>query len=152
MILRSEIFSIRIETEDGRQAALVEGMIYVRDKKGRVLASVPRKGRETEAVQTLLALKDWLAEHEIERPARVESWMLNSFPAPAPVAVSVWSDPSWRKFLKDLVICAMILLKLAPLHPTMNDCQYDRINHENIKPSSGKLGRSDGGQIKGGHT
>ncbi|MCP4693248.1 MAG: DUF4132 domain-containing protein, partial [Desulfobacterales bacterium] len=96
-----------IETGDGRQAALVEGKIYVRNQKGRVLASVPRKVRETEAVQTLLALKDWLAEHEIECLAQVESWMLNSFPVPASVAASVWPDPSWRKYLKDLVICAM---------------------------------------------
>ncbi len=34
-----------IETEDGRKAALVDGKIYVRNKKGRVLASVPKKVR-----------------------------------------------------------------------------------------------------------
>lgn len=37
----------------------------------------------------------------------------------------------------------MILLKSAPQYPAIDDCQSERINSENIKPPTCKLGRSD---------
>ncbi len=36
----------------------------------------------------------------------------------------------------------IILLNFVPLHPTVDNCQYQSVNHKNIKPFSGKFRRS----------
>lgn len=91
---------------DGYELALQGQGLICRNHAGRMLKSVPKKVRESETAEHLLALRDWLAKHEAECRATAESWMLGAFPVPTAMLVQVWPDPAWRTPLEDLVIVA----------------------------------------------
>jgi len=93
-----------IEAVDGYALALDGARLLCRNRKGRVLASVPKKARDTEAARQLRGLRDWLAEHEQDCAATVEGWMARSLPVPRRVLAAVWDDPAWRRPLADAVV------------------------------------------------
>lgn len=88
----------------GYSVALHQGKILCRNAKGKLLASVPKKARETEMVGELRELRDWLVVHERECAETVDAWMTRSLPVPREVLLSVWPDPAWRRLLEDAVI------------------------------------------------
>jgi hypothetical protein len=93
-----------VETDGGYALALHEGKLRCRNAKGKVLTSVPKKVKETEAAEQLLALRDFLVRHETECRSTVEEWMLRSLPVPRPVLQEVWADPAWRACLEHAVV------------------------------------------------
>lgn len=93
-----------VEAEDGYALALSGKRLVARNPKGKKLASVPKKLKSTELAEQLLALRDWLKEHEQECHETVESWMVRSLPAPREVLAAVWDDPSWRGALENAVV------------------------------------------------
>jgi hypothetical protein len=95
-----------VEGPEGYGLALDEGHLVCRNAKGKVLASVPKKVKESEAAQRLLALQDWLAEHERSCRESVELWMLRSLPVPRRALEAVWSDPAWRAALENAIVFA----------------------------------------------
>ncbi|MEU7002154.1 DUF4132 domain-containing protein [Nonomuraea sp. NPDC046570] len=86
------------------EIALDGTTLICRNSAGRRLKSVPKPARESRAAEDLLALRDYLARHEAECAATVESWMLGALPVPSAVIAEVWPDPSWRAKLVDLVL------------------------------------------------
>lgn len=95
-----------IPAEDGYQLALEDGKLVCLNAKGKRLKSVPKKVKVGETGQQLEALKDFLAEHELECLQTVETWMLRSLPVPRKVLGSVWPDPAWSGILKNAVVAA----------------------------------------------
>ncbi len=93
-----------IDAGDGYQLTLEGGSLVCRNPKGVRLASVPKVVREGEASEGLLALRDWLAQHERECAGSVESWMLRSLEVPRSVLVAVWPDAAWRTPLENAVV------------------------------------------------
>jgi hypothetical protein len=65
---------------------------------------VPTALRESDAVVQLRELRDWLARHERECAATVETWMVRSLPVPTRVLAAVWEDPAWQQPLRDAVV------------------------------------------------
>lgn len=98
-----------IETGAGYDLALKGKRLVARNAKGKVLSAVPKPARETEAAETLLALRDLLARHDEQCVATGERWMLGSLPIATAAIVAVWPDPSWQAALRDAV--------LAPVGP-----------------------------------
>lgn len=86
------------------RVALVDGKLQCRNPKGKQLASVPKWLKDSDLGQELLAVRDWLKEHQQECLARVELWMLRSLPVPRKVLASIWSDPTWRHLLLNTVV------------------------------------------------
>jgi hypothetical protein len=95
-----------IEAGKGYQLALDGGKLVVRNDKGKRLASVPKEIKAGEVAEQLEALRDWLAEHDRECAATVETWMLRSLPVPRAVLEAVWDDPAWRTPLENAVVVA----------------------------------------------
>jgi hypothetical protein len=93
-----------VDAGGGYGLALSDGKLICRNKKGKVLASVPAKVRKGEIGQQLIALRDWLALHERDCAVQVTRWMLRSLPVPASLIASVWDDPAWSRHLADLVV------------------------------------------------
>ena len=58
------------------------GKLVCRNPKGKKLSAVPKWLKETELAEQLLALCEWLADHEMECQHRIETWMLRSLPVP----------------------------------------------------------------------
>ncbi len=95
-----------LDAENGYRLALDDGKLACLNAKGKRLKSVPKKVKDGELGQQLLALKDFLDEHARECLETVETWMLRSLPVPLPVLESVWPDPAWRGILENAVVRA----------------------------------------------
>jgi hypothetical protein len=93
-----------IPAVDGYELTLDGDKLVCRNAKGKVLRSVPKPARESDAAEHLRALRDWLARHEAACRATVEAWMLGSMPVPSAVIATVWPDPAWRAQLDNLVV------------------------------------------------
>lgn len=88
----------------GYSLALQDNELVCRNAARKVLGSVPKTVKASEAADTLIALRDWLARHERECAQEVERWMLRSLPVPRAALVSVWDDPAWQVPLRDAVV------------------------------------------------
>ncbi len=88
----------------GYSLALVDNKLAARNEKGNRLASVPPAAAKSELAEKLLALRDWLAQHDRQCLETVEAWMLRSLPVPRVVLQSVWPDQAWRSKLENLVV------------------------------------------------
>ncbi len=95
-----------VELETGYALALDGSKLVCRNPKGKVLASVPKAVRESDAGVSLLELRDWLARHAQECRTTVERWMLRSLPVPTDLLREVWRDPDWRAPLLNLLVQA----------------------------------------------
>ena len=93
--------------EKDYELALEDGKLICRNPQGKRLASLPKWLKDGETAQELVALKDWLAQHEAECRETLELWMLRSLPIPHKVLVETWPDPAWSKQLRNLVVCAV---------------------------------------------
>jgi hypothetical protein len=93
-----------VEGPDGYGLALEDGKLVCRNPKGKQLASVPKNVRDSEQATRLLALRDWLAEHERACKETVEQWMLRSLPVPRRAIEALWPDPAWRTALENAVV------------------------------------------------
>jgi hypothetical protein len=90
---------------NGYELALEGRKLLCRNlKTGKQLGSIPKKARESEAAQELLALRDWLDLHNQECRETIEIWMLRSLPFPRALVASVWDDPSWRGVFENVVV------------------------------------------------
>jgi hypothetical protein len=89
---------------DGYEISLIHGAITCRTSGGKVLKSLPKQVRDSEAVASLRQVQEWLARHEAECLRTVELWLLRSLPVPATVITSVWPDEAWRAALTDQVV------------------------------------------------
>lgn len=81
-----------------------EGKLVCQNPKGKKLASVPKWLKESELAEQLLAMCEWVADHENDCLRRVETWMLRSLPIPRDVIARVWPDPGWSNVLLNLVV------------------------------------------------
>jgi hypothetical protein len=93
-----------VPAESGYSLALDELTLVARNPKGARLRSVPADLRKGETAEQLLALRDWLKQHETECPAPDESRMLRSQPVARSAITAFWDDPSWRSDLLDIVV------------------------------------------------
>ena len=91
-----------VEAADGYHIAIDGGRVVCRNPKGRVLASVPKRVRES--ANELQALRDWLTEHARDCGETVDTWMARSLPVPRTVLEAVWPDPAWRGPLDNAVV------------------------------------------------
>ncbi len=78
-----------LEADNDYALGVLKGKLVCRNPKGKKLASVPKKLKETDLAEQLLAMRDWVADHRIECLRRVETWMLRSLPVPRDVLLSV---------------------------------------------------------------
>jgi hypothetical protein len=93
-----------VPAEGGYSLALDALTLVARNAKGTRLRSVPADLRKGETAEALLALRDWLKQHDTDCRATVEGWMLRSLPIARSAIAGVWPDPSWRSALRDLVV------------------------------------------------
>ncbi len=93
-----------VKAPDGYGLALEGGKLVCRNAAGKQLASVPKKLRESEAAAQLLALGEWLEEHERECADAVDAWLIRSLPVPRAVVEAVWDDPCWRAPLENAIV------------------------------------------------
>lgn len=93
-----------VEAQGGYALALRGGQVVARAPGGAVLKSVPAALRDSDAVRQLRELRDWLARHERECHATVESWMVRSLPVPTRAVHALWPDPAWQRPLRDAVV------------------------------------------------
>ncbi|WP_286177577.1 DUF4132 domain-containing protein [Stieleria mannarensis] len=93
-----------VDTERDYKLGLRAGKLVCQNPKGKSLASVPKWLKETETAESLMALADWLAEHELECLHAVERWMLRSLSIPRTVLNEIWADPAWRAGVENMVI------------------------------------------------
>ncbi len=93
-----------VGTDQGYELGLVDGRIVARNAQQRVLKSVPAKAKKTPQWEEIDALRVVLRRHGEEIAERVQTWILQSLPAPVPLLRAVWPDPSWRGQLTDLVV------------------------------------------------
>ncbi len=94
-----------IDAGGGYQLTLDAGKLVARSKTKR-LTAVPKELKNGEAADQLLALRDWLAEHDRACIAQIELWMLRSLAVPAAVLRAVWDDPAWRAPLENAIVVA----------------------------------------------
>lgn len=93
-----------IDAPNGYRVALLDGKIACRNPKGQKLASVPKELKESEPIEMLTDVRDWLVAHDRECIATIERWMLRSVPTPAAVLRSIWPDESWRRALENAIV------------------------------------------------
>lgn len=93
-----------VEADGGYHLALSDGKLICKNKKGKVLASVPKKVRDSEVGEQLSSLRDWLADHRQKCADEVDKWLLRSLPVPTPLIQKVWVDPAWRTYLENAVV------------------------------------------------
>lgn len=98
-----------VDAGGGYQLALQGEKLVCRNAKGKVLASVPKDVRDGDVAEQLLALSEWLENHEAECRETVEAWMLRSLPVPRAVLGQIWPDPAWQRLIANAV--------LAPVGP-----------------------------------
>ena len=96
-----------LDADNGYQLAIDQAKLVCRNAKGKKLASVPKAVKEGEVAQQLLALIEWLEQHNQECLETIETWMLRSLPTPRTVFTSVWPDPAWSNILNNLVVCGV---------------------------------------------
>ncbi|MGZ3422838.1 MAG: DUF4132 domain-containing protein [Polyangiales bacterium] len=95
-----------LDAGNGYRLALKEGKLVAKNPAGKVLASVPKEVKASEAASQLEDVRDWIAAHDKQCLETVETWMLRSLPTPRAVLSSVWADPSWRRALENAVVAA----------------------------------------------
>lgn len=95
------------EVERGYALALAEGKVICRNPAGKRLATIPPWLKETEAMEQLAALRDWLEDHALECQHTIERWMLRSLAVPREILQQVWPDPDWRAAIENLVIATI---------------------------------------------
>jgi hypothetical protein len=93
-----------IDAGEGYLLALEEKKLVCRNSSGKRLVSVPKPVQQSPAAQQLLALRDWLEQHERACAAAVETWMLRSLPIPLAVILQIFGDSAWRKPLENAVV------------------------------------------------
>ncbi|MCA9140324.1 MAG: DUF4132 domain-containing protein [Planctomycetales bacterium] len=93
-----------IDAERDYKLGLRAGKLVCQNPSGKSLASVPKWLKETDTAESLLALADWLADHQLECRHTVERWMLRSLSIPREVLINVWVDPAWRGCLENMVV------------------------------------------------
>jgi hypothetical protein len=96
------------DTSSGYALALQDGELVCKNAKGQILKSVPSKAKNSEVAQELLALKEWLGEHEAHCLATIDGWMMRSLPIALGVLVAVWEDPAWRGQLENAIVAPRI--------------------------------------------
>ncbi|MBN9643185.1 DUF4132 domain-containing protein [Corynebacterium sp. CCM 8862] len=94
-----------IEAE-GYHLALDGSEIVCRNAKGTKLKTVPAKARKTGQYQELLATRDFLDQHTDQCKSTVLAWFLAGEEIPVVLLGQVWTDPAWRHWLEDLVVCS----------------------------------------------
>ena len=92
-----------IEAADGYALSIKNGKLACRNKKGKTLASVPKKVKDSELGEQLNAMAVWLKGRRDECVQQVQTWMLRSLPVPLNVAVEIWSDDDWRQSMENVV-------------------------------------------------
>lgn len=107
-----------LEADKEYGLGVLNGKLVARNPKGKKLAAVPKWLKETELADQLLALCDWLAEHEAECRHRVEIWMLRSLPVPREAIEKIWFDPGWSEALKNMVVTPVDAKGKADLEQT----------------------------------
>lgn len=80
--------------------------VRARNAKGKDLKTAPAKVKKTDEYLKLDALSTWLAQHERTCADTVRNWFLRGEQVPAKLLAAVWVDPSWQKYIKDLVVQA----------------------------------------------
>ena len=93
-----------VDAERDYKLGLRAGKLVCQNPKGKSLASVPKWLKETDTAESLLALADWLAEHELECLHTVERWMLRSLSIPRAVVTEIWADSAWRDCIENMVV------------------------------------------------
>ncbi len=93
-----------VDAERDYKLGLRHGKLVCQNPKAKTLSAVPKWLKETDTAEQMLALAEWLSEHDDECRHTVERWMLRSLSIPREVLVEVWQDPDWKKYLRDLVI------------------------------------------------
>ena len=93
-----------IEANDGYALSIKNGKLACRNKKGKTLASVPKKVKDSELGEQLNAMAVWLKGRREECTQQVQTWMLRSLPVPLSVAVEVWCDDDWRQSMENVVV------------------------------------------------
>lgn len=93
-----------LDSGNGYELTISDGEIRARNKKGKVLKSVPAAVKKTDAFADLNGLRAWLRNHDAECGITVETWLLRALPVPTAVLAEVWKDEAWRSWLYDLVI------------------------------------------------
>lgn len=92
-------------TPAGDYTLAIDGTtIRARNAKGKVLKSVPAKVKKTESYRQLETLSTWLEKHERNCGDTVHEWFLRGERVSASLLAALWTDPSWRKYVKDLVV------------------------------------------------
>jgi hypothetical protein len=93
-----------IEADKDYALGVDDGKLVSRSPQGKPLASVPKWLKETPLAEQLVALCEWLEDHQTECLRRIEAWMLRSLPVPREVVEAVWPDPDWSGMLRNLVV------------------------------------------------
>ncbi|WJZ02565.1 DUF4132 domain-containing protein [Corynebacterium freiburgense] len=83
---------------------ITDGKIIARNAKGRVLKTLPAKAKKTPEFEKVSALHVYLQQHEVQCLDTLRDWFIKSLPIPTKLITAVWVDPSWQKFLRDLVV------------------------------------------------
>ena len=86
------------------QVGLKGGKLVCKNPKGKTLASVPKWLKEEAVADQLIALSQWLSEHQLECQHTIERWMLRSLTIPRAIAAEVWPDPDWKRSLENIVV------------------------------------------------
>jgi hypothetical protein len=93
-----------VEAEGGYHLALSDGKLICKNKKGKVLTSVPKKVRTSEVGEQLQSLRDWMDDHHQRCADEVDKWLLRTLPIPTPLIQKVWADPAWRRLLENAIV------------------------------------------------
>jgi hypothetical protein len=97
-----------VKAGDSYEVSLREGTVVARSRRGRSpgrpLQKLPKALRDHPEVNRLRQLGEWLDRHTAACVARVDGWMVSSFPLPAGLVAKVWPDPAWQGVLRDLVV------------------------------------------------
>lgn len=93
-----------LDAGKGYSLAFDGDRLVCRNKAGKRLSSVPKEIKEGEVAERLLALREWLDDHERECASTVETWLLRSLPVPRAVLQAVWPDSAWRALLQDAIV------------------------------------------------
>ncbi|WP_349827313.1 DUF4132 domain-containing protein [Brevibacterium litoralis] len=93
-----------VPTDLGYSLGLDGSTVYVVNAKGKRLKSVPAKAKKTDEYLRITQLGEFLARHDAEAGAQVQSWVLGAFPVQAAVLAAVWPDEAWRSWLVDVVV------------------------------------------------
>ncbi|MCB9686452.1 MAG: WGR domain-containing protein [Alphaproteobacteria bacterium] len=93
-----------LDAGNGYALGIVDGAIAARNAAGKVLASVPKQLKDTDAYEMLEGALELLATHAVECREDVEGWMLRSLPVPRAVLEAIWIDPDWQGPLQNVIV------------------------------------------------